>query len=249
MAEEYVRYISSNAIPKDTTIEEIESATSKDPTLQKVVELHENGQWHTITSTSDPNINKEDLKIFSIIKQSLTVNSNLLLKNSQIVIPKTLLTFQQNHPSKIPHLPESPTPVNKHIDLAEKEGKVKEKAKEYYDKRNHTKKSEIKIGDQVLVRQQKKNSLTSRYSTTPYTVTGIEGSKVIAQNDKHKITRNKSFFKTFKGSAKMKDNESDDSESEDEFGERHNQERIQPRFRYPVRDRMMPNFYGTIVTH
>ena len=91
IAEAYVRFISSNAIPKATTIEEIDSATSTDPTLQKVIELHQNDKWDTIASISYPEINKEELKIFSTIKQSLTINGNFLLKNSQIVIPQTLL--------------------------------------------------------------------------------------------------------------------------------------------------------------
>ncbi len=51
--------------------------------------MHENNQCHTITSTSDQEINNEELKIFTTIKKGLTVNANLLLKNSQIVIPKT----------------------------------------------------------------------------------------------------------------------------------------------------------------
>ena len=47
----------------------------------------------------------------------------------------------------------------------------------------------------------------------------------------------------------MKDNDSDDSESEEEFVEQNNQEEVQPRFRYPVRDRRVPSFYGPVVTH
>ena len=100
----------------------------------------------------------------------------------------------------------------------------------------------------MLVRQQKKNSLTSRYSTNSYIVTEIKGSRVTAQNRKHKITRNKSFFKVFKGAAHVKGSE--DSESEDEFNEQNNeqnQEEEQPQFRYPARIRMMTNFYGAVV--
>ena len=65
------------------------------------------------------------------------------------------LLFNRTIRAKIPHLSESPAPINKHKYLEGKEKKIKEKAKKYYDKRNHTKNSEIKIGDQVLVRQQK----------------------------------------------------------------------------------------------
>ena len=133
--------------------------------------------------------------------------------------------FYRTIRANIRHLPESPASINEHKNLAEKEKKTKEKAKEYCDKRNHTKKSEIKIGDQVLVRQQKKINLISRYSTNPYTVTEIKkGSRITAQNQKHNITRNKSFFK---GAANVKDNESEDSESEDEFNEQNNEQNDQ----------------------
>ena len=163
-------------------------------------------------------------------------------------IPPSQLVFDRTIRAKTPHLPESPTPVNKHKNLAEKEGKIKEKSKKYYDKRNHTRKSEIMVGDQVLVRQQKKNSLTIRYNTTPYTVKEMKGSKVIDQNDKHQMTINISFFEIFKGTAYV-NNKSDDGRSEDELVVQDNQEGLQPRFRYPVRDREMPNFYGTVITH
>ena len=72
------------------TIEEIELATSKDSTLQKVIELHKSNQWHPTKTIADPEINKDELKIFYSIKQTLTVKGNLLLKNNQIIIPGTL---------------------------------------------------------------------------------------------------------------------------------------------------------------
>ena len=90
MAEDYVRFISSHAVPNAMTIAEIELATSKDPTLQKVIELHKSNQWHTIKTIADPEINKDELKIFYFKKQTLTVKGNLLLKNNQIIIAGTL---------------------------------------------------------------------------------------------------------------------------------------------------------------
>ena len=44
IAEDYVRFTSSFAVPNAMTIEEIEIATSKDPTLQKFIDLQKNNQ-------------------------------------------------------------------------------------------------------------------------------------------------------------------------------------------------------------
>ena len=46
-------------------------------------------------------------------------------------IPPAQLLFNRTIRAKIPHIPESPAPVNKHKDLAGKEKKIKKKAKEY----------------------------------------------------------------------------------------------------------------------
>ena len=73
------------------TIEEIEIATSKDPTLQKFIDFHKNNQWHTIKIIAGPEINKNELKISYAIKPFLTERGNLVLKKSQIIIiPRTL---------------------------------------------------------------------------------------------------------------------------------------------------------------
>ena len=52
--------------------------------------------------------------------------------------------------------------------------------------------------------------------------------------------------------ANVKDNESEDSESEEEFNELNNEQNNQEeqyQFRYPVRVKMMSNFYETVVPH
>ena len=59
-----------------------------------------------------------------------------------------------------------------------------------------TRKSEIKIGDYVLVKQEKKNKLSVNFNQKPYKVIKRTGVEISAQsNDGHIITRNISHFK------------------------------------------------------
>ena len=54
----------------------------------------------------------------------------------------------------------------------------------------------FQIGDYVLVRQQKKNKLSTSFGKTPYSVTEIKGTMITATSeDSGNITRNVSVFK------------------------------------------------------
>ena len=68
-------------------------------------------------------------------------------------------------------------------------------AKRYADAKRNAKVSSLVIGDSVLVRQQKRNKLTSYYDPSPYKVVDIKGSMVTAERQGHRIVRNNSFFK------------------------------------------------------
>ena len=67
--------------------------------------------------------------------------------------------------------------------------------KTYNDTRKHAAEREIKIGDNVLVKQENKNKLTTRFDSTPYHVTFIKGTMITAENNFPSITRNIPFFK------------------------------------------------------
>ena len=69
------------------------------------------------------------------------------------------------------------------------------KAKLYADGRRHAKICKISMGDSVLVRQQKRNKLSSFFNPNPFIVTAIKGSMVTASRGDKKVTRNSSFFK------------------------------------------------------
>ena len=94
-AEEYVHFIAANAVPKAMTLEEIQSATKRDKTLQCVSWLIRNGEWHKIDNlpAEHQEANTTELKLFSKIKDELTVGEDgldIVLKSSRIVVPAEL---------------------------------------------------------------------------------------------------------------------------------------------------------------
>ena len=66
----------------------------------------------------------------------------------------------------------------------------KQKMKQYADKRRHTAVIKIKVGDTVLCKQERKNSLTPLYDPEPMVVIGVKGSMVTAKNSVRIRTRN-----------------------------------------------------------
>ena len=79
--------------------------------------------------------------------------------------------------------------------VAEFNRRAMQKAKEYADRKRKAAPSSLVVGDTVLVRQQKKNKLSSFYDPKPYQIVAIKGSMVSARRVGHAIVRNASFFK------------------------------------------------------
>ena len=69
--------------------------------------------------------------------------------------------------------------------------------KEYHDKCANAKERTFNIGDTVLVKQQKKNKLCTRFNPNIYTVKHVNGTMITATCGIYSITRNISFFKHF----------------------------------------------------
>ena len=97
LADQYVHILSYHFVPKAMTLEQIKIATKQDLTLQKLVELIQNGNWYCINTPEsldniDPNIDIADLKSFRNVKDELTVDSDssIILRGSRIVIPRNL---------------------------------------------------------------------------------------------------------------------------------------------------------------
>ena len=86
--------------------------------------------------------------------------------------------------------------VNRHNEAREKERKRQEYNKSYINNRRGTKKSDIMVGDYVLVRQPRQNKLTPFFNQKPYLV--VHRSKTVVKvrtKDGDEIKRNVSHFK------------------------------------------------------
>lgn len=98
IAEEYVSLLTVSAIPNAMTLTEVEEATLKDATLQKLAEIIRSQQWQPIlqmdaTISSDKSqIDVKDLKAFHKVHHELTVstNNNIILRGWRIVMPASL---------------------------------------------------------------------------------------------------------------------------------------------------------------
>lgn len=104
--------------------------------------------------------------------------------------------------------------IEKQINEADAETKAKSKS--YADKRRGAKQSNLTVGDQVLVRQPKRNKLTPRFFPKPYEITDVKGTMITARRKEHQITRNCSHFKLVTGSsyAEISDNESEETDED-----------------------------------
>ena len=125
--------------------------------------------------------------------------------------------------------------------------------KEYADKRRNTTATTMKIGDCVLVKQKRKNKLSTRFDPRSLRVTKIKGTMVTAQRNNFTITRNQSFFKLVDDARLQSDGEEDVDDDYQTDGneqiedENRNDNTVRqgqnPIARYPVRDRRRPQYY------
>ena len=53
MAEDYVNFLCTEAVPKAMTLTEIQTATSEDVTLQRLIDIIRNQSWNRIDTLSD----------------------------------------------------------------------------------------------------------------------------------------------------------------------------------------------------
>lgn len=99
------------------------------------------------------------------------------------------------------------SPLNKTIE----DNKVAkaDKAKAHMDKYLHTKPHNFKVGDKVLVKQQKTHKRCPYYIPVVFTIKDIKGTMITATSKDRTITRNVSIFKKWEGecAAKSKNNQ------------------------------------------
>ena len=127
-------------------------------------------------------------------------------------VPPAELLFNRTIRGKLPVLKKRV--VRRHGEAKEMDEKRQSyNNKRYSDKRRHAKKSSIRIGDSVLIRQEKRNKLTANFNSQPYTVTSRKKSEITATSKHgHTVTRNVSHCKLIPRTASESGSESDDSE-------------------------------------
>ena len=79
VADEYVNYVCTNAIPKAMTLQEIQSETEKDPTLQSLIKAIETDHW-----------TDSEILDYKRLKDELLVYSGVVLRGNRIVVPSKL---------------------------------------------------------------------------------------------------------------------------------------------------------------
>ena len=91
LAEDYICFLSTHAVPRAMTLVEIQQSTAEGATLQRLRELIQTGKWHQIDDSPE-NADKGELKMFQKIHNELTVSndSKIILRGSRIVIPTAL---------------------------------------------------------------------------------------------------------------------------------------------------------------
>ncbi|XP_038059532.1 uncharacterized protein K02A2.6-like [Patiria miniata] len=88
------------------------------------------------------------------------------------------------------------------LEVRDHDAESKAKAKMYADTRRNTKYSDVQIGDQVLVRQEKTNKLSTPFIPDPFTVVSKTGnSVVVASPEGAQYSRNTSHVRKFTQSA------------------------------------------------
>ena len=128
-------------------------------------------------------------------------------------IPPAQLLMGRNIKTKIPT-----------IVTESNDGKIRETDKEkkismktYADKKRHARESQIKKGDKVLLKQNKRDKLSTPYDPKPYEVINIKGSMITAQRDGQTVTRNSSFFKPIDNASQSSEYKDDDAISNSEI--------------------------------
>ena len=157
--------------------------------------------------------------------------------------------------TKLPNV--SPTvPGDEKVQM--KDRLAKGKMKTYADGRNNHKASTIQIGDMVLVRQKRKNKLSSRYHPEPVRIIQRKGSMVTVEKpDGSTLTRNifhvKKISKEATNRWKNVPEESEEEDSEDipednPDGQNKSPEQ-QVQIRRPARERQPPSYLGDYVVY
>ena len=108
--------------------------------------------------------------------------------------------------------------LNRHKEAKTNDAKAKTRARDYANGRRHAKSSNLEVGDKVILKQRKRNKFTTKFERQPYTITEQKGTKIVANNQRHTITRNASFFKKIKGDMREPDEDEIFNREREQYG-------------------------------
>lgn len=112
--------------------------------------------------------------------------------NSTTNATPTELLLGRKLKTRVPEI--TPPAVNKKV-FQDNVWKRKVQIKQYADEKRKATQHKIKIGAQVLVKQQKTDKLSTPYNPQPYTVIKQHGSMITAKTEDKEITGDASFCK------------------------------------------------------
>ncbi len=85
-AEQYVNFLTTHAVPKAMTIQEIQEATKSDKTLQRLIEIIHTQAWSSINETATTGEDIGELKLLAKVSDELTVNEQLGIFLEELVL-------------------------------------------------------------------------------------------------------------------------------------------------------------------
>ena len=91
IAEQYVNFIASEAVPRAMTLNEVKCESLNDKTIQQAIEYTRNGKWFELKKLQDSEIDILELQSYRSIQDELVIhNENILMRGNRIVMPRTL---------------------------------------------------------------------------------------------------------------------------------------------------------------
>jgi hypothetical protein len=136
------------------------------------------------------------------------------------VTPAALLFNDRKYATNLPSLPRTTT--SEVLQRAvERDSLQKQRMKKNADNKQNVREANIKVGDQVLLKQIKRNKLSLAYEVKPYTVVHLKGSQITATNDIHTVTRHVNLFKAIPdGTDQLEGPEGQQEEEEEDVMQR-----------------------------
>ena len=133
--------------------------------------------------------------------------------HSTTSVPPAEQPFNRTIQGKLPILQRNKVAVNRHKEVRQKEDSRQDYNKKYSNDRKNARKSDIKVGDYVFVKQTKTIKLSTKFNPSSYVVMTRNKSEVTARNrNGHVVRRNVSHFKRIPRSSSSTDTDEDDSD-------------------------------------